>query len=182
PLLITLFQYGEFSPEDVAKATLSLQAYSLGLLGFMLVKVLAPGFFARQDTRTPVKIGIIAMVSNMVFNLILIFPLAHAGLALATSLSAFVNAGLLLIGLRREGVYHKSPGWPAFTARLLLANAALAGVMYWLSPATETWLAWGWLDRAYRMAMLVGAGVTLYFLVLFLAGLRKRHLVEGRTG
>lgn len=81
----------------------SLRAYSAGLLAFMLIKVLAPGFFAREDTKTPVKIGIIAMVANMVFNLILIFPLAHAGLALATSLSAWLNGYLLWRGLRKEG-------------------------------------------------------------------------------
>ena len=182
PLLITLFQYGEFSARDVEKATLSLQAYSLGLLGFMLVKVLAPGYFARQDTRTPVAIGIKAMVANMVFNLILIVPLAHVGLALATSLSAFLNAGLLFIGLRKEGVYHKSPGWLLFLLRLALANGALVAVMLWLSPAADIWMAWGWPERAWRMAMLVGAGVAAYFAVLFLAGLRKRHLIEGRTG
>jgi putative peptidoglycan lipid II flippase len=182
PLLITLFQYGEFSPADVEKATLSLQAYSFGLLGFMLVKVLAPGYFARQDTRTPVSIGIKAMVSNMVFNLILIFPLAHAGLALATSLSAFVNASLLFLGLRRDGVYHNSPGWLVFSGRLLLANVALVAVIYHLSPDADTWLSWTWLERSMRMAILVGAGVLVYCTVLFVAGLRKRHLIEGRTG
>ncbi|HAG94499.1 MAG TPA: murein biosynthesis integral membrane protein MurJ, partial [Gammaproteobacteria bacterium] len=105
PLLVTLFQYGEFSAADVDRASLSLQAYGAGLLGFMLVKVLAPGYFARQDTKTPVKVGIKAMVANMVFNLALIVPLAHVGLALATSLSALLNAFLLWLGLRREGVY-----------------------------------------------------------------------------
>ncbi|HAU14322.1 MAG TPA: murein biosynthesis integral membrane protein MurJ, partial [Gammaproteobacteria bacterium] len=109
PLLVTLFQYGEFSAADVDRASLSLQAYGAGLLGFMLVKVLAPGYFARQDTKTPVKVGIKAMVANMVFNLALIVPLAHVGLALATSLSALLNAFLLWLGLRREGVYQAQP-------------------------------------------------------------------------
>ena len=181
PLLITIFQYGEFTEYDVGKASLSLQAYAFGLLGFMLVKVLAPGYFARQDTKTPVSIGIKAMVSNMVFNLILIVPLAHAGLALATSLSAFVNAGLLFLGLRRGGFYHKSPGWFLFWARLGVANAALVAVMLWLSPATDIWLEWGWLERSAQMAALVGAGVAAYFGVLFVSGLRKHHLIEGRT-
>ena len=182
PLLITIFQYGEFTERDVAKAAMSLQAYAFGLLGFMLVKVLAPGYFARQDTKTPVSIGIKAMVSNMVFNLILIVPLAHAGLALATSLSAFVNASLLYLGLRREGVYHKSPGWLVFGLRLGVANGALVAVMLWLSPAADVWLGWGWPQRSYHMAVLVGAGVVAYFGVLFVSGLRKHHLIEGRTG
>lgn len=182
PLLITLFQYGEFSSYDVEKAALSLRAYSFGLLGFMLVKVLAPGFFARQDTKTPVSIGIKAMVANMVFNLMLIVPLAHAGLALATSLSAFVNAALLFVGLRKEGVYHKSPGWLLFGVRLVLANGVLVAVIWWLSPNAATWLSWGWMERSIQMAVVVCVGVLAYFMVLILAGLRKRHLIEGRTG
>ncbi|MCP1328729.1 murein biosynthesis integral membrane protein MurJ, partial [Halomonas sp. 707D4] len=95
PLLITLFHYGAMTDSDIQMSAMSLRAYAVGLVAFMLIKVLAPGFFARQDTRTPVKVGIMAMVANMVFNLILIWPLAHAGLALATALSAFLNAGLL---------------------------------------------------------------------------------------
>src|SRR5690554_5239986 len=91
PLIPTLFQYGEVNSRDVAMSAQSLRAYSAGLLAFMLIKVLAPGFFARQDTKAPVRIGVIAMVANMVFNLLLVFPLAHAGLALATSMSAWLD-------------------------------------------------------------------------------------------
>ena len=182
PLLITLFQYGEFGEQDVAQSTLSLRAYALGLLGFMLVKVLAPGYFARQDTRTPVKIGIKAMVANMVFNLLLIVPLAHAGLALATSLSAFVNAGLLWLGLRRDGVYHKSPGWLVFLLRLGGANVALVTVIVWLNPSVATWLSWEWLDRAIWMALIVVSGMVAYFLTLTISGLRRRHLSSTGTG
>ena len=96
--------YPEFTEQDVRMARLSLMAYAVGLPAFILIKVLAPGFYARQDTRTPVRIGVIAMATNMVFNLFLIFPLQHAGLALATSLSAYLNAYLLLHALRRDGV------------------------------------------------------------------------------
>ncbi|PIE40990.1 MAG: murein biosynthesis integral membrane protein MurJ [Gammaproteobacteria bacterium] len=182
PLLVTLFQYGEFGIRDVEKATLSLQAYALGLLGFMLVKVLVPGYFARQDTKTPVSIGIKAMVANMVFNLLLIVPLAHAGLALATTLSAFLNACLLFIGLRKEGVYHKTPGWMPFLVRLLLANVTLVAVILWLNPDAPTWLGWGWWERSLQMAMLVVEGVAAYFACLFLGGMRKQHLLAGRAG
>src|SRR5690606_22215910 len=100
-----LFQYGEFSQFDVHQASMSLQAYSAGVVAFMLIKVLAPGYFARQDTRTPVRIGIIAMVANMVFNLMLVWHLRHVGLALATAMSAWLNAALLYRGLKQAGVY-----------------------------------------------------------------------------
>ncbi len=116
PLLITLFQYGAMGERDVQMAAMSLRAYSFGLLAFMFIKVLAPGYFSRQDTRTPVRIAVWAMVANMVLNLILVWPLQHAGLALATSLSAFLNAGMLLIGLHRLGIYSLLPGWSVLVA------------------------------------------------------------------
>ncbi|HBC19351.1 MAG TPA: murein biosynthesis integral membrane protein MurJ, partial [Alcanivorax sp.] len=105
PLLSTLFQYGEFTAFDVAKTAESLRAYSTGLLAAMLIKVLAPGFYARQDTRTPVKIGVIAMLANMAFGAMLVWEWHHVGLATAMALSAWLNAGLLYLGLRRAGVY-----------------------------------------------------------------------------
>ncbi|EMP53918.1 Virulence factor mviN [Marinobacter santoriniensis NKSG1] len=175
PLIATLFGYGEVTGRDVSMSAQSLRAYSVGLLAFMLIKVLAPGFFAREDTSTPVKIGVIAMVANMVFNLALILPLAHAGLALATSLSAWLNGFLLWRGLKKEGAWVSQPGWPLFLARLLIANGALAAAILWLrAPATE-WLAASGVDRAMDMAILVGVGVAVYFSALALAGVRIRH-------
>ncbi|HBO12832.1 MAG TPA: murein biosynthesis integral membrane protein MurJ, partial [Halieaceae bacterium] len=120
PILITLFQYGELSPRDVAMAGYSLRAYALGICAFMLIKVLAPGFYARQDMVTPVRIGIRAMVANMVLNIAFVVPLmvyldlGHVGLALATSVAAYLNAGLLWRGLRREGIYRFDPAWRGF--------------------------------------------------------------------
>ncbi len=111
PLLLTLFQYGEFTPHDAHQASLSLMAYGLGLLPFIFIKVLAPGFYARQDTKTPVKIGIIAMITNMGLNIVLMIYLAHVGLALATALSAMLNAGLLYFTLRKKAVYQPITGW-----------------------------------------------------------------------
>ncbi|MBC7183506.1 MAG: polysaccharide biosynthesis C-terminal domain-containing protein, partial [Marinobacter sp.] len=175
PLIATLFHYGEVTDRDVAMSAQSLRAYSAGLLAFMLIKVLAPGFFAREDTKTPVKIGIIAMVANMVFNLILIFPLAHAGLALATSLSAWLNGYLLWRGLRKEGAWQSQPGWPRFLAQILFANGALALVILWLAPPVAAWLDNGGYQRAIDMGILVGAGVAVYFVALALAGVRVRH-------
>ncbi|RLU00061.1 MAG: murein biosynthesis integral membrane protein MurJ, partial [Ketobacter sp.] len=178
PLLVTLFQYGEFSPKDVERASLSLQAYGGGLVGFMLVKVLAPGYFARQDTKTPVKVGIKAMVTNMVFNLALIVPLAHVGLALATTLSAAVNAGLLWMGLRREGVYRAQAGWWLFLLRLGAASVLMVGVIIVLNKDLEQWLAWGWQQRCAHLALLVVAGVAAYFGALLASGMRLRDLVS----
>lgn len=178
PLLVTLFQYGEFTPSDVERASLSLQAYGLGLVGFMLVKVLAPGYFARQDTKTPVKVGIKAMVTNMVFNLALIVPLAHVGLALATSLSAMMNAGLLWFGLRKEGVYRAQPGWWLFCARLVLSSTLMALVIVFLNKDLAQWLAWGWQQRSGYLTLLVAAGMGAYFGSLLLMGMRPRDLVS----
>jgi putative peptidoglycan lipid II flippase len=157
-------------------ASMSLQAYGLGLLAFMLIKVLAPGYFSRQDTKTPVKIAVIAMVVNMVFNLVLIFPLAHAGLALATALSAFLNAGLLLRGLLKQGVYGFAPGWGRWIFQLSAANIAMGVLLYYFAPAAADWLAAGLWDRVIWMALLVIGGGLVYTLVLIAFGLRARHL------
>lgn len=178
PVLATLFQYEEFGRNDVTMSARSLMAYSIGLLAFILVKVLAPGYFARQDTKTPVKIGVKAMLANMVFNVILVFPLAHAGLALATSLSAFLNAGLLFLGLRREGVYTPESGWKPFTLRCLLANIGLVAVLGLGVPSMDRWFAWGAGERALMLMLWIGAALVVYLLLLLLAGMRPRHLVR----
>ncbi|MEX2476067.1 murein biosynthesis integral membrane protein MurJ [Marinobacter sp.] len=175
PLIATLFHYGEVTDRDVVMSAQSLRAYSAGLLAFMLIKVLAPGFFARQDTKTPVKIGIIAMVANMAMNLALIVPLAHAGLALATSLSAWLNGLLLWRGLKKQGAWKGQAGWPRFLAQLALANGALAAVILYLRAPVAEWLAASGTQRALDMGILVGAGVGVYFVVLALAGVRVRH-------
>ncbi|SFR86315.1 putative peptidoglycan lipid II flippase [Marinobacter daqiaonensis] len=175
PLIATLFHYGEVTDRDVVMAGQSLRAYSAGLLAFMLIKVLAPGYFAREDTRTPVKIGIIAMVANMVMNLALILPLAHAGLALATSLSAWLNAMLLWRGLAKDGAWKAQAGTLRFYLQLLVANGALAGVIILLSNPAGAWLEAGGMTRAADMATLVLAGVVVYFLALALVGVRVRH-------
>lgn len=175
PLIATLFHYGEVTDRDVIMSAQSLRAYSAGLLAFMLIKVLAPGFFARQDTSTPVRIGVIAMVANMVFNLALIVPLAHAGLALATALSAWLNGFLLWRGLRREGVWQSQPGWTRFLFQLLVANAVLAAVIVWLNAPSSQWFTLGGLERAWQMAVLVIAGVLAYFFALAAVGVRVRH-------
>ncbi len=184
PMLATLFQYGAFAGEDVEMAALSLMAYGVGLLGFMLVKVLAPGFFARQDTKTPVRIGIVAMVANMGLNLLFVVPMAmagiegpHAGLALATAIAAFINAGLLFHRLRRSGVFVAQPGWGRFVLRLLFANTAMALALWWFRGPLEQWLSWGATERAWHLGGLVLLGMVIYFIALWLVGVRARMLL-----
>lgn len=175
PILTTLFNYGDFSAHDVEMASRSLVAYASGLAGFVAVKVLAPGYFSRQDTRTPVRVGVIAMAANLVLNLALVFPLAHAGLALATSLAACLNAALLLRGLRREGIYRPSDGWLALIIRVTFGCVVMAAFLLWAQGAAEQWQVASAMERAGRLAALVGGGGLVYGASVLVLGLRTRH-------
>ncbi len=175
PFLITLFHYGAMTDNDIQMAAMSLRAYAFGLVAFMLIKVLAPGFFARQDTKTPVKVGIIAMVANMVFNLLLIWPLAHAGLALATALSAFLNAGLLGYLLYRQQVLVFQPGWGRYAVQLVGGSVLMSVALMLVSPDWQVWLEFGLWQRVRWVAGLVVLGGGLYFISLTALGLRLRH-------
>jgi putative peptidoglycan lipid II flippase len=172
PMIATLFQSEVFLSSDVAMAQRSLMAYSLGLIPFIMIKVLAPGYYARQDTKTPVKIAIIAMVSNMVFNIILVFPLAHAGLALATTLSACINAGMLFRGLRREEVFIPEGGWLSLIIRGLVASAALGVLLYVMGGSLDGWVSMQLWDKIWQLLLLIVSGAGLYFVVLLLLGIR----------
>lgn len=174
PMIITLFQNDNFTASDVVMVTYSLQAYSLGLLAFMCIKIFAPGFYSRHDTRTPVRIGIIAMVANMVMNILLVFVLdmAHTGLALATSLAAYLNAGLLFFGLRREGVFDFQPGWLLFVVRLVCANAVMCVFLVFIAGDWREWLEWDIWQRIRQMTLLCVGGMTLYLLTLLVSGMR----------
>ncbi|MEO5572896.1 MAG: murein biosynthesis integral membrane protein MurJ [Gammaproteobacteria bacterium] len=177
PLLTTLFHYGEFDAHDVAMSARSLMAFGAGLLGYISIKILAPAFYARQDIRTPVRIGIIAMLSNMVMNMILVWPLAHAGLALATALSAFLNAGLLYRTLRKTGAYQPLPGWLIFTMRVLIANL-LMGVLLWFGKGDlSLWLQWPAATRALHLAGLFLAATSIYLISLWICGLRWKVML-----
>jgi putative peptidoglycan lipid II flippase len=180
PLITVLFHYGALEDYDVLQSALSLKAYASGLLAFMFIKVLAPGFFARQDMKTPVKIGIYAMVANMVLNLILIWPLQHAGLALATSLSSWCNALMLLWLLRREGVFVPEAGWWSYLLRLMLACMGMVAVILWLNVPTDIWFSWGVLERIYHISVLVAAGVASYFLLLLCFRINLRQFLKPR--
>jgi len=178
PLLTTLFQHGEFSAHDVMMSSRSLMAFSVGLPGFVLIKILASGFFARQDTRTPTKVAVIAMLTNITLNLVLIWPLAHAGLALATALAALVNAGLLYYYLCRQGVFKPRPGWWRFFLRLAAANVGLGLLLWWGVQETTWWLAATTMTRAWALTAWVGAGILVYFGTLWLGGLRIQTMLR----
>ena len=182
PILATLFQYGAFTDRDVEMAAASLRAYTVGLGGFMLIKVLAPGYYARQDMKTPVKIGIIAMVSNMVLNVLFVFPLmwyfemGHVGLALATSVSAWINAGLLYLGLRRGGISLTGVFEAKFVARLVVAVSMMGIAVSMMSPAVSLWLTADLSWRVGQMTLLVFVGMASFAMVLAVLGFKLNEV------
>ena len=188
PILVALFYYGDvMTTRDMAMAALSLRAYAIGLIAFMLIKVLAPGFFARQDMRTPVRIGVIAMVTNMVLNVLFVLPLhfywqiGHVGLASATSVSAFLNAILLFWFLRKQGIYAPTGQWCRFLIQLVIAVAVMFVALLMLSAElgllqSEVWQQGNWLQRISGIGMVCTAGLLVYILVLFVLGFRPVDL------
>ncbi|EKM27410.1 integral membrane protein MviN [Vibrio harveyi] len=179
PMLMVLFMRGEFSPQDVHQASLSLLAYASGLLNFMLIKVLAPGYYSRQDTKTPVKYGIIAMLTNMVFNAIFAYFYGYVGLAIATALSAFVNMALLYRGLHIAGVYQVTKRTVLFIIRLMIAGAAMVAAILWQLEDMSVWLDWSFAHRSGVLGMLIALGASVYLAVVFLLGVRLKDLKAG---
>jgi putative peptidoglycan lipid II flippase len=199
PIVATLFQHGRFTPHDVDMAVLSLSALSLGLPAFALVKVVAPAFYARQDTRTPVRAGVAAMVANMVMNLLFVgalfalwhrpeqmsggwlaaiaqVPGLHMGLALASALASYLNLVQLWRALQREGIFVRQPGWSTHLLRLAIASAALmlvliVAIVYW-----PDWSAWSNLTRIVRLAGIIALASAAYVAVLFATGFRTKDL------
>lgn len=172
PLLATLFQHGAFSAGDVLQTRQALIAYSIGLIGLILVKVLAPGFYAQQNIRTPVKIALLTLLATQALNLAFIGPLKHAGLALAIGLASCLNAWLLYQGLRRRGAYRPLSGWPVFVAKLVIALTAL-GLTLWFGMGKEAdWLRATTWTRVSHLSLLVLAGAAVYFATLWLLGFR----------
>ncbi len=197
PMLATLFYYGAFTAKDLEMASLSMMAYGIGLLGFILVKVLAPGFYSRQDTKTPVKIAVKAIMIGMVLNVVFVVPMvwfdiagAHAGLALATALSAFINAGLLYYLLRKKKIFILQAGWKSFLFKIAVAALVMALLLYFYSPPLEQWMVWGGWERALWLLVWVAAGMASYFATLLLLGVRVKDLLgkpknsssDGETG
>ena len=187
PILVTLFQYGEMNARDAAMTSLSLGALALGLPAFMLIKIFASAWYARQDTRTPVRIGIIAMVANMVLNLLFVIPLhqlwqiGHMGLAMATTGAAYLNAGMLFHGLHRKGIYGVERGLLRDLGKILVATLALVLALLWAHAWLSDLGSFGWKVRAWRLGLVCCGGAAVYFAVLlatrpaFLArGIRPR--------
>jgi putative peptidoglycan lipid II flippase len=186
PILITLFQYDAFQLSDVEMSAMSLAAYAAGLPAFIAVKVLAPGFYARQDTKTPVKIAIIAMVSNMGLNLFFVgsllaidFKGPHTGLALASSAAAYINAGLLYRMLRKHDVYRPEQGWGRVILAVGFSGAAMVLALLWQFGDVAGWVQARAALRATHLCLLIGLGMVVYAAALFAGGLRRHHLEKG---
>ncbi|MBN3073385.1 murein biosynthesis integral membrane protein MurJ [Pectobacterium brasiliense] len=178
PLTVSLFQYGKFSAFDALMTQRALIAYSVGLMGLIVVKVLVPGFYSRQDIKTPVKIAIVTLILTQVMNLIFIGPLQHAGLALSIGLASCLNAGLLYWQLRKQDIFQPLPGWRGFLVRLLTAvivmSLVLLGMLWWM-PA---WDDGNMTMRILRLLLVVVAGAGSYFATLALLGFRPRDFAR----
>ena len=185
PLTVTIFHYGRFDEHDVRMASLALTAYATGLLAFSVVKVLAPGYFARQDTTTPVRIGIQSLGVGMGLNLVVVLPLAllypdrpglHALLALNNAIGAWYNSTMLYRGLRRQGVLHHAAGWRRMLWQVLGGNVVMVAFLWFVAGDTQRWIEMGAWSRAQWMTLLVVGGAGLYFGTLYLLGMRVHEL------
>ncbi len=174
PLLATFFQHGAFGAHDVLMTRQALVGYSVGLIGLILVKILAPGFYARQDIKTPVKIGIITLLATQAMNALFIGWMQHAGLALSIGLGACLNSAILFYYLRKDGIYQPEPGWAKFFVKVGIAVSAL-GIVLWFGMGSEqSWLnSSGW-ARILRLSALVAGGVAVYFAALGMLGFRPK--------
>lgn len=175
-IIATIFMHGEFSTEDVTKSAASLFACCIGLLSFMLVKVLAPGFYAKQDTKTPVKYAIISVISNICFNLTLVYPLGYIGLALSTALSGTINMLLLVRGLHTKNIYQINKETIIYGFKLLIGAIAMTVAIYFLLPNLETLTSFSIVERTLWLFGLIAFGAIVYFVVSFLCGIRKADL------
>lgn len=180
PLIATLFHYGKFSAHDLFMTREALLAYSIGLLGLIMVKVLAPGFYARQNIKTPVKIAIATLIATQLMNVVFVFmlDLRHAGLALAIGLGACMNAGLLYFHLRKAEIYAPQPGWGLFFLKVGCALAVMGGVLFWAMGNAQTWLAMQALQKVTHLTGLVAIGAGAYFLTLFALGIRFKDFMK----
>ena len=181
PLVATLFQHGAFTAADVLQTRQALVAYSIGLIGLILVKVLAPGFYARQDIKTPVKIALLTLATTQAMNLAFIVPLKHAGLALSIGLASCLNAALLYRGLRRRDDFLPKPGWGAFGFKIALALGVLAATLWFGMGKEADWLTASVLTRVMHLSALVIGGAAAYFLTLWLLGFRLRDFRQRGT-
>lgn len=178
PLVTTLFHHGAFTDHDAWMTCEALVAYSIGLPGIILVKVLAPGFYARQNIKTPVKIAIITLIATQLMNLAFIIPFQHAGLALAIGLGACINAGMLYYQLRSHEIYQPQPGWMTFLVKIIAAVAVMGIVLWFATGSSASWLADSAMTRAGRLSLIILAGALSYFAALWLLGFRLRDFTK----
>jgi putative peptidoglycan lipid II flippase len=177
PIITTLFHYGQFTSHDVWMTRQSVIAYAIGLQAFMLAKLLATGFYSCQDIQTPVRYSMVTVIANLTLNGLLIMPFAHAGLALATALSSWLNVGLLYGGLHRRGLYQLQSGWGKFMMQLLTANGALAAFLWWQHAPLSVWLHSAITARLSHLCALMGLAVLVYFATLRFTGIRLKALL-----
>jgi putative peptidoglycan lipid II flippase len=168
PLLTTLFQYDSFTSNDVKQSSVALSAYAIGLLGFIFIKILASVFFAQGDTKTPVKVGIIAIITNIFFNLILIIPFQHLGLAIATSISALTNAALLYYYLHKNNIYRLNKSLIFLFFKVIIASAFMAIVLFYFETDYKSWLDANLYQRIQTLSINIVSAVVSYFVILFI--------------
>ena len=178
PLISTLFYYGKFTAHDLWMTREALMAYSAGLLGLIMVKVLAPGFYARQNIRTPVKIAIFTLFATQAMNLAFVWKLHHAGLALSIGLGACINAGLLYYHLRQHKIFQPQPGWAVFLFKVGIALTVMAATLWFAMGPEAAWLGGGIVARALHLGWVVVAGAGAYFVTLWLVGIHPRDFVK----
>jgi putative peptidoglycan lipid II flippase len=182
PILSTLFEHGETTARDIMMSAWAMRAYGIGLVGFMMIKILAPGFYSRQDIKTPVRIAVISVVVAQLMNVsfMVVFHktigMGHLGLALATALAAYVNSGLLFRALRKQGIYWYASGWSKFVVQMVSANGVMVAVLCALLYLWPDWSVYSWKLRVGYLAVMCSVGIGCYASVLFATGLRPHHL------
>lgn len=181
PLISTLFFHGAFSATDVFQTRSALLAYSVGLMGMILVKVLAPGFYAKQNVKTPLRIALISLLATQAMNLTFIGWIEHAGLALSIGLAACLNAGLLYRGLLKQEIFSPQPGWGIFLLKLVCAILLMAATLWFAMGSEISWLSKNLLSRTIHLAWLVSLGAITYFATLWLLGFRVRDFKHRTT-
>ncbi|AUV00777.1 murein biosynthesis integral membrane protein MurJ [Phytobacter ursingii] len=178
PLTVSLFQYGKFTPFDAQMTQRALIAYSVGLMGLIVVKVLAPGFYSRQNIKTPVKIAIVTLVMTQLMNLAFIGPLKHAGLSLSIGLAACLNASLLYWQLRKQNIFTPQAGWGRFLTRLIIAVLVMAAALFGMLYVMPDWAQGNMAHRLIRLMVVVVVGVVAYFATLALLGFRVKDFAR----
>ncbi|MEQ5285044.1 murein biosynthesis integral membrane protein MurJ [Providencia huaxiensis] len=177
-LTVSLFQYGNFTAHDSLMTQYALIAYCVGLTGMILVKILAPGFYSRQNIRTPVKIAIVTLILTQLMNLAFIGPLQHAGLALSIGLAACFNAGVLYWQLRKQGIFQPLAGWKGFIFKLLIALIVMGAVLFGVLHFMPSWQDGNMLMRMLRLIGVVIIGAGSYFVALYVLGFRPRDFMK----